>query len=107
MHLFYAASSVVHHSIAISEFKLQSYSPETLNSGQSRRFLHLFYVTSSFVHHFIAIGEFKLELQSENAQFGSKWAILNLKFAGWTLKTIGHILFAASSFVRHFIVRKR
>ena len=33
---------------------------------------HLFYATSSFVHHFKAIGEFKLELQSGNAQFGSK-----------------------------------
>ena len=39
---------------------------------------HLFYATSSFVHHFVAIGEFKLELQSGNAQFGSKsifWAV--------------------------------
>ena len=36
---------------------------------------HLFYATSSFVHHFIAICEFKLELQSGNAQFGSKSAI--------------------------------
>ena len=33
---------------------------------------HLFYVASSFVHHFVAIGVFKLELQSRNAQFGSK-----------------------------------
>ena len=33
---------------------------------------HLFYATSSFLHHFVAIGEFKLELQSGNAQFGSK-----------------------------------
>ena len=33
---------------------------------------HLFYATSSFVHHFVAIGELKLELQSGNAQFGSK-----------------------------------
>ena len=33
---------------------------------------HLFYATSSFMHHFVAIGEFKLELQSGNAQFGSK-----------------------------------
>ena len=32
----------------------------------------LFYVASSFVHHFIAISKFKLELQSGNAQFGSK-----------------------------------
>ena len=36
---------------------------------------HLFYATSSFVHHFIANGEFKLELQSGNAQFGSKTTI--------------------------------
>ena len=40
---------------------------------------HLFYATSSFVHHFIPIGEFKFELQSGNAQFGSKativWAV--------------------------------
>ena len=40
---------------------------------------HLFCATSSFVHHFIPIGEFKFELQSGNAQFGSKstifWAV--------------------------------
>ena len=36
---------------------------------------HLFYATSSFMHHFVAIGEFKLELQSGNAQFGSKSTI--------------------------------
>ena len=33
---------------------------------------HLFYVASSFVHHFLAISELKLEIQSRNAQFGSK-----------------------------------
>ena len=33
---------------------------------------HLYYATSSSMHHFVAIGEFKLELQSGNAQFGSK-----------------------------------
>ena len=69
-----------------------SYSPETPNLGQIRRFQscvtlkfdrwfsktigHLFYATSSFVQHFIAIGEFKLELQSGNAQSGSNSAIL-------------------------------
>ena len=36
---------------------------------------HLFYATSSSVHNFKAIGQFKLELQSGNAQFGSKSAI--------------------------------
>ena len=36
---------------------------------------HLFNATSSFVHHFVAIGDSKLELQSGNAQFGSKTTI--------------------------------
>ena len=36
---------------------------------------HPLYVASSFVHHFIAICEFLLELQSGNAQFGSKSTI--------------------------------
>ena len=36
---------------------------------------HLFYTTSSFVHHFKSISKFKLELQSGNAQFGSKLTI--------------------------------
>ena len=39
----------------------------------------LYCATSSSMHHFVAIGEFKLELQSGNAQFGSKsmifWAV--------------------------------
>ena len=54
-----------------------SYSLETPNLGQMRRFLepcdleiwrmtlktigHLFYATSNFVQHFVPIGEFKLE----------------------------------------------
>ena len=56
---------------------------------------HLFYATSSLVHHFVAIGEFKLELQSGNAQSGSKSTIffshVTLKFDGWPWKTIGHL----------------
>ena len=36
---------------------------------------HLYYSSSSSMHHFVAIGEFKLEVQSGNAQFGSKSTI--------------------------------
>ena len=36
---------------------------------------HLFCAATSLVRHFIVISEFKLELQSGNAQFGSKSAI--------------------------------
>ena len=101
-----------------------SYSPETPNLGQNPRFFccvtlkfdgwpwktigQLFYATSSFVHHFVAIGESKLELQSGNAQFGSKLTIfffsrVTLKFDGWPSKTIGHLFYATSSFVHHFV----
>ena len=67
---------------------------------------HLFYTTSSFVHYFKSISEFKLELQSGNAQFGSKLVIsslrVTLKFHGWPWKTIGHLFYTTSSFVHCF-----
>ena len=40
-HLFYTMSSFVHHFKAIGEFKLELYSPETLNLGQYWRFFVL------------------------------------------------------------------
>ena len=36
---------------------------------------HVFYTTLRFVHQFEVMGEFKMELQSGNAQFGSKLAL--------------------------------
>ena len=100
-----------------------SYSPEAPNLGQNRRFFsrvnlkfdgwpwkirgHLFYAASSCVHHFVAIGEFKLELQSGNAQFGVKIdnfvSRVTLLFDRWPWKTIGHLFYATSSFVHHFV----
>ena len=70
---------------------------------------HLFYVASSFVHDFTTISEFKLELQSRNAQIWSKSTIffsrVTLKFNGRPSKTIGHLFYATSSFVQHFVPR--
>ena len=68
---------------------------------------HLFYATPSFVHHFVPIGKFKLELQSGNAQFGSKSTIFlsrgTFKVDGWPWKTIGHLFYDTLSFVYHFV----
>ena len=68
---------------------------------------HLSFAVSSFVQHFIAIGEFKLELQSRNAKFGSNSTIffsrVTLKLDRWHWKTIGHLFYATSSFVHHFV----
>ena len=90
--VFYVASSFVHHFIAISELKIKLQSGNAqvrtksaiffyrvtlkLDGWPSKTIGQLYYATSSFVHHFVAIGEFKLELQSGNAQFGSKTMIV-------------------------------
>ena len=122
-HLFYTTSNFVHHFKSISEFKLELQSWYTQFRSNSTIFLsrvtfkfygwswkiigNLFHATSSFVHHFIAIGEFKLELQSGNAQFGSKLTIffsrVTSQFDRWPWKTIGHFFYATSSFVHHSV----
>ena len=65
----------------------------------------LYYI--KFVHDFKSISEFKLELQSGNAQFGSKSTIffsrVTLQLDGWPWKTIGHLFNAISSFVHHIV----
>ena len=105
-HLFYVASSFVHHFKSIGEFKLESQSGNAQFRSKSAIFLfrvtlkfdgwhwktigHLFYAMLSFVYHFKAIGAFKLELQSGNARFGSKSAIFfvpsDLEIGRMTLK---------------------
>ena len=110
VHLFYATLSFVHQIKAIGENKLTLQSEDAQFESKSAIFWsrvtlqfdvwpwktigHILYVASSFVHHFIAISEFWLELQSGNAQFGSKSMFLShvtLKFDRWPWKTIGHI----------------
>ena len=59
------------------------------------------------MHHFIAISEFKLELRVRKrpirVKIGHFLATVTLKFDGWPWKTIGHLSYATSSFVHHFI----
>ena len=68
---------------------------------------HLYYATSSSMHHLVAIGEFKLELQCGNAQFLVKiddfFSRVTLQFDVWPWKTIGHLFYATSRFVHHFV----
>ena len=121
-HLFYATSSFVHHFVAVGEFilELQSGNAEFGSNTTIFRAVwpwnfvgwpwktigHLFNATSSFVHHLAAIGDFKLEIQSGNAQFGSKSTIFSrvtLQFDVWPWKTIRHLLYSTSYFVHHFV----
>ena len=82
-HLFYATSSLVHHFVAIGEFRLELQSENAKSGSKSTIILscvtlkfdgwpwkttgHLSLALSSYMHHFIIICEFKLELQSWNA----------------------------------------
>ena len=79
----------------------------TFNGWPRKIIGHLFFTTSSFVHHFKSISEFKLELHFGNTQFGSKSTIffsrVTLQFDIWPWKTIGHLFYATSSFVHHFV----
>ena len=90
-HLSFAVSSFAQHFIAIGEFKLELQSRNLQFGSNSTIFRAVWpwkfygwpwktigplsYAISSFMHHFVAIGEFKLELQSGNAQSGSKSTI--------------------------------
>ena len=80
----------MHHFIAISEIKLKLQSGNPKFGSNSMILVPcdleiwqvttkiiglLFYAMSSSVHHSVVISEFKLELQSGNAQFGSKSSI--------------------------------
>ena len=61
---------------------------------------------SSFVLHFIAIYQFKWSYRLETSNLGQNQRFLSrvtLKFDGWPWKTIGHLFYATSSFVYHFI----
>ena len=99
-----------------------SYSPETLNSGQNWRFfvpcdLEIWWKTLQnnrapllcyfkLCALFQTISEFKLEWQSGNVQFRSKSAIFlsrDLEIWWMTLQKIGHLFYAATNFVHHFI----
>ena len=108
---FYTTWSFVQHFKAIGIFKLELQSRNAqfgsklaifcpvrrwkLTDNIEQTIGNLSYAASTFVHHFIVIGEFELELQSGNAQFGSKstnfFSCVTLKFDGWPWKTIGHL----------------
>ena len=67
---------------------------------------HRFYTTLSFVHHFKAIGIFKLETvrkRSIRVKIGDFLSRVTLKIDVWPWKTIGHLFYAASTCVHHFI----
>ena len=67
--------------------------------------LLLYYVKlcASFqIHWWIQTG-FTVQKRSSRVEIGDMLSRVTLKFDGWPWKTIGHLFFATSSFVQHFV----
>ena len=108
-HLSFAVSSFVQHFIAIDEFKLE------LKSGNAQ------FGSNSTI--FTAVWPWNLTYDLEQGKsegfescdwpivrkhpiwvkIGDVLSRVTLKFDGWPCKTIGHLFYATSSFVHHFV----
>ena len=100
-----------------------SYSPETPNLGQIRRFLEpsdlaiwrltlknnraplLFYfkLCASFRNHWCIETWVTVQKRPIWVKINDFFSRATLKFDGWPCKTIGHLFYATSSFVHHFV----
>ena len=100
-----------------------SYSPETLNSGQNRRFfepcdleiwpmtfknnraplLCYFKLCAAFHSHWWIQTGVTVRKRPIWVKFDDFYSRVTLKFDGWPSKTIGHLFYASSNFVQHFI----
>ena len=122
-HLFYITSSFAHHFKSTCEFKLELQSGNA-KFGSNRRFFsrvtfkfdvwpwktieHLFYASSSFMHALFhsnwwiqtGVTVRKRQILVKIDDFFSR---VTLQFDVWHWKTIGHLLYATSSFVHHFV----
>ena len=99
-----------------------SYSPETLNSGQNRRFflavrhwnltddlekqqgtLRYYKLCASFRTHWWTQTGVTVRKRPIWVKFNDFYSHVTLKCDGWPSKTIGHLFYATLSFVHHFI----
>ena len=100
-----------------------SYSPETPNLGQIRRFLEpcdleiwrmtfknnralllcYFKLYASFRSHWWIQTGVTVRKRPIWVKFDDFFSRVTLKFDGWPSKTIGHLFYATSSFVHHFV----
>ena len=72
---------------------------------KTNRALLIYYVKlcASFqIHWWIQTG-FTVQKHSIWVEIGDMLSRVNLKFYGWPWKTIGHLFYATSSFVQHFV----
>ena len=100
-----------------------SYSPETPNLGQIRQFLEpcdleiwqmtfknnrapllcYFKLCASFRSHWWIQPGVRVRKRPISVKIDDFFSRVTLKFDGWPSKTIGHLFYATSSFVQHFV----
>ena len=108
-HLFYATSSFVHHFVAIGDFKLELQSGNAQFGSNSTIFRAVWpcYLTDDLEQGksegFESCDRLIIRKRPIWVKIGDVLSRLTLKFDGWPWKTIGHLSFAVSSFVQHFI----
>ena len=121
-HIFSDTSSVVHHFIAINQFKIELQSGNTQLGSKSATFvlcdLEIWWMTlkdnrAPLLCYFKICASFHSHLWNQNEVTVRKHQIwvkisnflscVTLKFYRWPWKTIGHLFYATSSSVHHFI----
>ena len=109
-HLFYTTSSFVYHFKSVGELKLKLQSTNT-QFGSNRRFfvlcdLEIWWMTLENIRALLLCC-FKLCAPFHSHQSIQNWVTVwkrpILVFNGWPSKTKGHLFYATSSFVHHFV----
>ena len=107
--LFYATSSFVQHFVAIGEFKLEL-QPGNAQSGSNSNIFKAVWpwnltddLQKGKSEGFESCDRPIVRKRPIWVKIGDVLSRVTLKFDGWRLKTIGHLSFAVSNFVQHFI----
>ena len=74
-------------------------------TSKNNRALLLYYIQlyESFQIHWLIQTGFTVQKRSIRVEIGDMLSHVTLKFDGWPWKTIGHLFYATSSFVQHFV----
>ena len=121
-HLFYSTSSFVHHFVAIGEFKLELQSGNaqfgwnlmiiravwhwnlTYDLENNRApLLCYFKLCALFLSHQWFQTEDTVRKRPIWVKIDDFYSLVSLQFDVWPWKTIGHLFYATSSFVHHFV----
>ena len=108
-HLFNATSSFVHHFLAIGEFKLELQSGNAQSGSNSTIFRAVWPwnlpddLEQGKSEGFESCDRPIVRKRPIWVKIGDVLSRVTLQFDGWPCKTIGHLFYATSSFVHHFV----